>query len=108
VELDMDTGSPAGIALPADFASRLPLAGPPSDSKPDRRIDRVLAAKEARLGGPAAIGKFDLGSPVIRFVEGSSQGVVGSEILARFAITLDAKNHRIRLEEPGPPVAKSP
>src|SRR5262245_311086 len=29
VDVDMDTGSPGGIALPAEYAERLPLAGPP-------------------------------------------------------------------------------
>ena len=101
VEIDVDTGAPTGITLPADLAAKLPIAGKLEDARPDRRMDRVLAAKEGVLDGPATIGQFTFERPKIRFVEGASQGLVGAAILSRFAVTLDSKNRRLRLEEKG-------
>jgi hypothetical protein len=101
VELDVDTGSPYGITLPAEWSSKLKLDAPPREARPDRRVDRVLPAKEGRYSGPVRIGRYDLGPQPIRFVEGTSRGVVGSDVLRRFAITLDSKNRRVRLTQPG-------
>jgi hypothetical protein len=100
VELDVDTGSPGGITLPAAWSSKLRLEDEPHESKPDRRVDRVLAAKEARFSGPVRIGRFDLGAQTLRFVEGISRGNVGSDVLRRFSVTLDSKSRRIRLLRP--------
>jgi hypothetical protein len=100
VEVDLDTGSPGGIALPAEWASKLKLDGALRESKPDRRVDRVMPAKEASFPGPVRLGRFELGPRTIRFVEGASRGNVGSDVLRRFAVTLDAKNRRVRLTEP--------
>jgi hypothetical protein len=100
IVVDLDSGSPGGITLPAEWGSRLKLDGPLADAKPDRRVDRVLSAKEGRFGGPARIGGFELGSQSVRFVEGIRRGLVGSDILKRFAVTLDSKNRRVRLREP--------
>ena len=99
VELDVDTGSPGGITLPAEWSSKLKLDGEPRESKPDRRVDRVLAAKEARFSGPVRIGRFDLGGQTLRFVEGISRGNVGSDVLSRFSVTLDSKNRRLRFQQ---------
>ena len=101
VELDVDTGSPWGITLPAEWLSKLKLDEEPREARPDRRVDRVLPAKEARFAGPTRIGRYDLGPQSIRFVEGITRGVVGSEVLRRFAVTLDSRNRRVRLTQPG-------
>ncbi len=100
MELDLDTGSPGGFTVPAEFASRLPLSGDPVPARPDRRIDRVLQAREGHLKGAAKIGRFTFENPTVRFVEDTSQGVIGWEVLRRFAVTFDRKNHRLRLSEP--------
>jgi hypothetical protein len=102
VELDLDTGSVGGFTVPAEFASRLPLSGDLAPSRPDKRVDRVLQASEARLRGTAKIGRFTFENPTIRFVQDISQGLIGWEILRRFAVTFDRKNHRLRLAEPRP------
>ncbi len=105
LELDLDTGSPYGLTIPAEAASRLSFPGGLAPARPDRRVDRVLEAKEGRLGGSATIGRFAFENPMIRVVEGSSRGVLGYEILRRFAVTIDAKNRRVRLQEPPGKVA---
>jgi Aspartyl protease len=99
VEVDVDSGAPIGISLPAEYATKLPIVGKLQDAKPDRRVDRVLTAKEGRLDGTAVIGRFSIERPTIRFVDGSSHGLVGAEVLSRFAVTLDSKNRRLRLAE---------
>jgi hypothetical protein len=101
VEVDVDSGAPTGISLPAEYATKLPIFGKLEDTKPDRRVDRVLTAKEGRLDGTAVIGRFLIERPMIRFVEGSSRGLVGAAVLSRFAVTLDSKNRRLRLAEKG-------
>jgi predicted aspartyl protease len=98
-EVDVDTGAPTGITLPADQAAKLPISGKLEDTRPDRRMDRVLTAKEGVIDGSVTIGQFTFERPKIRFVEGSSQGLVGAEVLSRFAITLDSKSRRLRLQE---------
>jgi hypothetical protein len=69
-------------------------------AKPDKRVDRVLQAREGQLKGTAKIGRFTFENPAIRFVQDTSQGLIGWEILRRFAVTFDSKNHRLRLAEP--------
>jgi hypothetical protein len=101
IELDLDTGSGAGLTIPAEYAARVPLSGELVPAKPDRRVDRALTAKEGRLKGTVKIGRFAFENPTIRFVEDIPQGLVGFEILRRFAVTFDSKNHRLRLAEPG-------
>jgi hypothetical protein len=99
VEVDVDSGAPYGVMLPAEYGAKLPIAGTLEDARPDRRVDRVLPAKEGVLDGSVTIGAFSLERPRIRFVEGSAQGLVGAEVLSRFVLTLDSKNGRLRLEE---------
>ena len=100
LELDLDTGSPYGLTIPAEAAARLSFPGGLAAARPDRRIDRVLEAKEGRLAGSATIGRFAFENPTIRVVEGISRGVLGYEVLRRFSVTVDSKNRRVRLEEP--------
>ena len=98
--LDLDTGSPYGLTIPPEAAARLSFPGGLAAARPDRRIDRVLEAKEGRLAGSATIGRFAFENPTIRVVEGTSHGVLGYEVLRRFAVTVDSKNRRVRLAEP--------
>jgi hypothetical protein len=100
VELDLDTGSPGGFTVPTELMSRVPISGDLTPAKPDRRVDRVLEAKEGKLKGTANIGRFTFENPTIRFVQDIPQGLIGWEILRRFAVTFDRKNHRLRLAEP--------
>jgi len=100
LELDLDTGSPGGFTVPAEFIPRIPISGDLAPAKPDRRVDRVLEAKEGKLKGTASIGRFAFENPTIRFVQNIPQGLIGWEILRRFAVTFDHKNHRLRLAEP--------
>jgi hypothetical protein len=100
IDLDLDTGSATGFTVPSDYAARLPLSGGLVEGKPDKRVDRILTVQEGRLQGAARIGRFAFESPTIRFVAGTAQGLVGWDVLKRFAVTFDSKNHRLRLAEP--------
>jgi len=102
LDFDLDTGSPYGLTISAESAARLSFPEGLAAAGPDRRVDRVLEAKEGRLGGTATIGRFAFENPTIRVVEGASRGVLGYEVLRRFAVTVDSRNRRVRLEESAP------
>jgi hypothetical protein len=97
----VDTGAPGGLTLPLSMASQLPLAGKPTVIGRGRRVDREVVVYGAKLQGQIKLGRYALENPSVRFVEGpSSDGNIGSDILRRFALTFDAKNFRIGLDEP--------
>jgi predicted aspartyl protease len=102
--LHMDTGAPSGITLPLEFAERLPLESKPVEIGRGRRVDQEVIIYGAKLKGDVKVGKFVLHSPDLRFQNiPGAKGNIGGEFLRKFAVTLDSKNCRIRLEEVAPP-----
>jgi predicted aspartyl protease len=99
----VDTGSSAGISLPTKYAVGLHFLGKVEKSGTMRSVGGSMAASTATLDGSVRIGRFTIKNPKIRLVEGLANANVGSDFLKGFAVTLDAKNRRIRLEsKPAP------
>jgi hypothetical protein len=102
VKLYLDSGSPSGIILPLEYADILRLESKPIAARNERTVDGELKVSVATLDGVAKLGQFAINNPQIRFEEKIPFGNIGYEILRQFAVTLDTKNRRIRLERPYP------
>jgi len=108
----MDTGSPHALVLPAKYADELPLASPPVEAGRARTVDREMVIRVAPVDGTLTLGRLTIGRPDISFMDLPGVGNVGFELLGRFAITIDRKNRRVRLDGPalgvGAPKAHPP
>jgi hypothetical protein len=94
----VDTGSPAGLSLPASWAEKLPLAAKPESTGVARTIDHTFVRRSARMKGTASIGHHRFENPEVTFAEEIVTGNVGMGWLRDFRLTLDPANRRIRLE----------
>ena len=94
----LDSGSPFGITPPQKYVDILRLMDKPTAARNEKTVDGELKITVATLDGAAKIGRFAIDGTQIRFVEGTDFGNIGYEALRRFAVTLDTKNRRIRLE----------
>jgi len=101
LEADLDSGSPAAVSLPNEYMDRLPLEGKPVEIGRARTVTSEFVVHGATLKGAVQIGGHRLENPRLRFNQLPAANV-GSELLRRFAITIDQKSRRIRLaESPG-------
>lgn len=99
IEAHVDSGSPRGIVLPRKYTEQLPLATKPIEAGRGRTVDAEFVVLSAKLNGSVKLGRYTLDSPDLFFNEAASVGSIGYDILCRFAITFDRKNHRIQFEE---------
>jgi hypothetical protein len=100
VTVHLDSGAPGGIMLPLELAKRLPLASKPVEVGRGKRVDQDVVILGAKLNGQVKLGKYVFENPDLHFQDiPGAPGHVGYEFLRRFAITLDAANHRLQLDE---------
>jgi hypothetical protein len=100
VSVHLDTGSPGGIMLPLELAKRLPLAAKPVEVGRGKRVDQEIIIYRARLNGQVKLGKYVLENPDLHFQDiPKAPGHIGYDVLRRFAVTVDAKNHRLQLDQ---------
>jgi hypothetical protein len=98
VKAHLDAGSPGGISLPKPMAADLPLASPPVEKHRARTVDKEFVILGAPLEGRVQVGRYTLENPDLSFTD-LPMANVGYEFLRRYAVTLDVRNHRVRLEE---------
>jgi len=98
IDADLDTGSPAGLSLPDGDMDRLPLQGKPVEVGRARTLSSEFVVHAATLQGTLSLGEFRIENPTLRFnaLPGAN---IGSELIGRFVVTLDQKNHRVRFRE---------
>jgi len=101
-DMHLDTGSPSGFTLPLAAAASLPLRSEPEVVGHGRTVDADFAVLGAKLDGSAVIAATAIETPTLRFIDGAPVGNVGSEMLARFVVTIDPTHSRIRLATPSP------
>jgi predicted aspartyl protease len=94
----VDTGSTAGISLPMKFATSLRFASKPVKSAKAKSVSGAMTTLTATLDGSVTVGRYTIHNPRIRLVEGLANANLGSDFLKQFAVTLDSKNRRIRLD----------
>jgi len=75
---------------------KLPLAAAPVAAGRIRTVDGESAVTMASLNGSMTLGRHVIENPEIRFAA-TPIGNIGYKILQQFAVTLDSKNHRVRL-----------
>jgi hypothetical protein len=95
IAADLDSGSPSGVSLPDAYMEKLPLEGKPVEVGRARTVNSEFVVRGATLKGSVRIGGHVLESPELRF-NALPVANVGSQVLARFTITIDQKNRRIR------------
>jgi len=93
----LDSGAASGLMLPESYIKKLPLAGEPVAAGKMRTVDSERTVVAASLNGSVTIGRHVIEKPEIRFID-SPMGNIGYRILKQFAITIDSKNQRVKLE----------
>lgn len=99
----LDTGSGYGLTLPSHWLDELPLASKPLTTGHMRTPKGDSKLQRAEIQGAIKIGRFAMDSTAVLFSDVRSgvakpTGNVGYTILQSFAVTLDSRNRRIRLE----------
>ncbi len=100
----LDTGSGYGLTLPARFLKEVPLSSEPKEIGKARTHAGEFPISKAQVNGPIQVGKFTLVPADTLFSDvgpgfGEPIGQIGVKILNDFVVTLDPKNHRIRLAQ---------
>ena len=103
-QVHLDTGSAFGLTLPVKFLAELPLASQPREAGAARTGGGEFPVSIARVNGTIELGKYRLALDEVRFSDarpgpGPAAGNIGYDVLRDFVVTLDSKNHRIRLDQ---------
>jgi hypothetical protein len=100
IETHLDAGSGDWFTLPNRFGDTLPLEGKAVDTKQKAgSVSGQFPVREGKLKGSLAFGKFSYKNPTLRFSDVVRTGNIGSKLLERFVVTVDAKNRRFQLEQ---------
>ena len=96
---NLDTGSPLALTFPMSFAKSLPLADPPVKVGMARGHAGESPVFKARLQGAVRVGPVVLESPEVRFTDVLPGPNVGTGLLQRLVITIDAAGQRSWIRE---------
>ncbi|MCC6285746.1 MAG: aspartyl protease family protein [Phycisphaerales bacterium] len=99
----IDSGSDAGLVLPAELASTLPLASPPEPAGRLATLFNVIELRKAPLLGSVWIGDVEFRDPVLTFADHFEEANLGRGYLKSMRITFDHANRRAHFEKPEPP-----
>lgn len=95
----IDPMAPHGLLLPSSSRAQVPLRQAPASVSGIGTGRPNAPAKDARVTTTVTIATFDFDQPIVEFGEAGDTAVVGSPWLAGFALTYDAANRRVRLEQ---------
>jgi hypothetical protein len=95
--VNLDTGSPAVLALPLAAADSLSLDGEPSVRGHARLVGAEVAVWGAQLKGELRAGGLSLDNPELTFHETAPVGNLGQGFLRQAELTVDHANRRLRL-----------
>jgi hypothetical protein len=101
LKMHPDTGSPGGFTVPFELADKLTLAEPPHAVGKGMTVNATFTISAAPLKGKIAWGALEVENPVLEFIPGLREPLVGCTILVQYAITIDQKNSRVRFAGPG-------
>ena len=103
---DVDSGNLKGeVVLPASYIGRVPLEKDPQVVGHGRTGFNEFEIKQAPLKGALHIAGQSVENVRLDFVEIFPQANLGAAFLRRFVVTIDGRNHRLRLRGAG--VAKA-
>jgi len=101
ISVPVDTGASSGLTLPNKYLYNLPIESRRDGPKPIRTAAGEFAVTLATATAPISIGTNRLPQELqfsdTRGGSGMPQGTVGYAVLREFVVTLDSKNHRIRI-----------
>jgi predicted aspartyl protease len=101
IPVPVDTGATSGLTLPNKYLDTLPIESRRKSEKPLRTAAGEFAVTLASATVPISIGANRLPRELQfsdkRGGSETSQGNIGYGVLREFVITLDSKNHRIRI-----------
>ena len=95
--VNVDTGSPAVLALPLAAADSLPLDGEPAVRGHARLVGTEVSVWGARLEGELRAGGLTLENPELSFIETAPIGNLGQGFLRQTELTVDHANRRLRV-----------
>ena len=103
LKVHIDTGSPSLLTLLNKWIEKLPLEGAPQSAGVARTPAGPAEVKAGKLRGDLKIGPHIFKNPEVKFADLGPMvdhdcGNVGSDLLKDFAMTIDQKNRRVRLE----------
>jgi hypothetical protein len=108
VRVHLDTGSPGQISLPGRYMRTLPLKSEPVLRGKARLVDAEIELYAAPLDGTVSLGEYTFEGPEIVFADRFPAGNLGHGVLREFAVTMDFRNRRVKLDRAaGPAVVMS-
>jgi hypothetical protein len=98
VQCLVDPWFPGGLVIPTAAFSGLATVAEPRDAGTSRTREGVLRVREGRLSHDLLLGPFAIKTPMVLLADGATTAVAGTSWLARYQVTYDLANHRVRLE----------
>jgi predicted aspartyl protease len=101
IKAHMDTGSSGGLSMPRKYEDQVPLASKPVEIGRARTVNGEFVVYGSTLNGSLKIGGMTIENPKVMLNDYLPRVNIGYAVLRNFAITLDQKNSRLRLQKPG-------
>jgi CubicO group peptidase (beta-lactamase class C family) len=95
--VDVDTGSPAALTIPASWAAKVPLNGEPVVVGKGRTISNEFEIRAADLRGDLRVAGFTRTAPRVDIVDLFPVANLGSRFLRDYVVTFDVANQRMAL-----------
>jgi hypothetical protein len=99
IDCHIDPWFPNALLLPANGTEGLQLIGEPRDQGMMHTKEATLRVREGRLASEVVLGPFQVKTPLVLLAE-SDVATVGTPWLARYTVTYDLANARVRLVRP--------
>lgn len=93
----LDTGNIRALDLPSEWLRSMPLASFPRLAGNSISISGTAGLREVALAEPLTIGQYRFERPLVTFADEYREANLGSAILRSFVVTIDQRNHRVRL-----------
>ncbi len=97
VKVDVDTGSPALLSIPASWTKRFPFDGEPRVVGHGRTSTNEFDIRAADLKGDLRVAGYTESNPRVDIVDLFPVANLGSRFLSEYAVTFDMPNGRMAL-----------
>ena len=97
LRVDVDTGSPAALSIPAAWSGKLAFASAPRVVGKGRTVSNELEIRGAELRGELRVAGFAQPSPRIDMNDVFPVANLGARFLGQYAVTFDLANKRMAL-----------
>jgi hypothetical protein len=97
LKVDVDTGSPALLTVPAPWSSKLSFVGPLKVVGKGRTVSNEFEIRGADLRGELRVAGYARPAPRVDVVDLFPVANLGSRFLRDYAVTFDLANRRLAL-----------